>query len=139
MAQRPAVGNGPMRLAADRIAVVQEAESVEQSHHALVAVEARRGEPDRSPEVAHEMAIRLVDIRRQVLVRQLVKPAAPDDVIHPAVEPQLMAFGLQLLELGHEPEAYRAGQGGLQQEPRPAGLLDEVHRFPVGELGLRAG
>ena len=134
----PAVGDGAMRLAADRVAVVEEAEPVEQSHHPLVAVEARRGEADRPPEVPHEMPVRLVHVRRQVLVGQLVEPAAPDDVIHAAVQPQLVAFGLQLLELGHEAEPHRPGERRLQEEAGPAGLLDEVDRFPVGELGLRA-
>jgi hypothetical protein len=88
--------------------------------------------------VPQEVVVRLVHVRGQVLVGQLVKPAAPDDVIHAAVQSQLMAFGLELLNLGHEAETHRAGQGSLEDETRPAGLLDEVHRFAVGELGLRA-
>jgi hypothetical protein len=40
-AELAALGDGAMRLAADRVPVVQEAEPVEQSHHPLVAVEAR--------------------------------------------------------------------------------------------------
>ena len=88
--------------------------------------------------MAHEVVVRLVYVRGQILVGQLVKPATPDDVIHAAVQSQLMALGLELLDLGHEAEAHRAGQRGLEEETRPAGLLDEVYRFPVGELGLRA-
>src|SRR4029078_11663498 len=50
-------------------------------------------------------------------------------------EPQLVAFGLERLDLGHEVEAHRARERGLDLEPGPAGLLDQVDRVAVRQPG----
>ena len=89
--------------------------------------------------MAHEVGVGLLDVRAQVLVWELVEPAAPDDVVHPAVESQLMSLGLERVDRGHEAQADRPGEGGLDQEARPAGLLDQVDGVAVGELGAGAG
>ena len=87
----------------------------------------------------HEVAMGLLHVGLEHLVGQLVKPATPDHVVHAAMQAELMAFGLKRLQLGNEGEAYRAGQRRLQEEAGPSGLLDEMHRFAVGELRLGAG
>ena len=138
VAKLAAVNLGPGRLAADPVAVVGEAEPIEVRHDPLVRVEPGRGEAGRPSEVAHEMAVGFIDVGPEVFVRQLVEAPAPDDVIHAPVEPQLVAFLLQRLQGAYEGEPHRPGERRLQQEARPASLLDEVDRLPVGQLGLGA-
>ena len=136
--ERASIGRGTPRLAADRIAVVGEAHLPDHPHHPGVGMEPRRGEAVGSPEVPHEVAVGFVHVGLEHGVGQLVEAATPDHVIHAAVETELVPLVLQLLEHRHEAEPDGPGQRGLEQEPRPPGLLNQVHRILVGELGLRA-
>ncbi len=76
-----------------------------------------------------------VDVGLQRLFVQLMKPPAPDDVVHAAVQAELVALRLHGLQLGDKVEADRPGERGFQNESRPAGFLDEVYRIAVGQLG----
>ena len=125
--------------AADRVSIVLEAQAINQAHHPLVGIEPRSGEPDRLPEVTLEMAVGFLDVRHQKFLGQLVKPATPHDVIHAAMQAELVALPLHVMKHRHERESHRTRQGRLQKEPGPAGLLDEVDGIPIGELGPGAG
>ena len=84
------------------------------------------------------MGIGLGDVGLQSFFVELVKPATPDHVVHPAMETQLVPFPLHRLERGDEIESDRSGERGLQNEARPSRLLDEMHRFAIGQLGTGA-
>jgi hypothetical protein len=112
--------------------------SIQERHDPLVGVEAGRREPSRFSEVAHEMAIRRLHVGFEYVVRQRVEAPAPDDVVHAAMETQLVTLGLHRMQQRNEGEPHRPGQRGFQDEPGPAGLLDEMDRLAVGQLGLGA-
>ncbi len=88
--------------------------------------------------MAHEVPIRLLDVGPQIVLGQRLESAAPDHVVHAAVQAELVSLGLERLQLGNESEPHRPREGRLHQEAGPAGLLNEVDRLAVGELGLGA-
>ena len=58
-------------------------------------MEPRGGETGGLSEVPDEMTIGLLHVRLEHLVRQIVKPAAPHDMVHATVQAQLVAFRLE--------------------------------------------
>jgi hypothetical protein len=84
-----------VRLTANGVAVIEEAQPVQQRHDPFVRVEARRGEPGWFAEVAHKVAVGLFDIGLQGTIGQLMKAAAPHHVVHAAMETQLVPLGLE--------------------------------------------
>src|SRR6185436_18563615 len=83
-----------------------------------------------------EMPVRLPYVGPEHVVGQLVEPAAPDHVIHSAMESELVSFSLHRLQQRHEGKSHGTGKGGLEDEAGPAGFLDQVNRIAVGQLGL---
>ena len=71
-----------------------EIESIQQLHHALIGVEARRREAGRLPEMPNIQRVRSLHVGLEHLIRQLVESATPNHVIHAAVQAELVPFRL---------------------------------------------